>query len=92
MQGAGLVETLGVQLFCYVGRADIVGATARSILEALVHGERDTKALAALGQRRLRAEPEVIEEAVRRIFTDHHAFLLKQLLSQVDFLTTRITE
>lgn len=72
--------------------SDVLGATARSMLEALIGGERDSKRLAALGERRLRTTPEKLEAALVGTFSEHHAFLLRQLLAQVDFLTARIAE
>lgn len=72
--------------------SDILGVAARSILQALIQGERNTEKLAALGAGKLRADPRQIEEALFGKFTGHHAFLLGQLLMQVEFLSARIME
>lgn len=71
---------------------DILGVSGRAILDALLQGERDPAALAALAQGRLRRKRVALEEALTGTVTEHHAFLLRQLLTQVDFLTARITE
>lgn len=72
--------------------SDIMGVAARAILQALVNGERDSHTLAALAQGKLRAKPEQLEAALVGTFTAQHAFLLKQLLLPVEFLTARLTE
>lgn len=72
--------------------SDIMGVTATAILQALVSGERDSQHLAALAKGKLRAKPEQVEAALVGTFTEHHAFLLKQLLAQVEFVTAQITE
>lgn len=72
--------------------SDILGVAARSILQALVGGERDSRKLAALAEGKLRAHPDKIEEALFGHFSEHHAFLLRQLLMQVEFVNARISE
>lgn len=72
--------------------SDILGVSGRAILQALVQGEKDPKKLAALTAGRLRAQPDKIEEALFGNFSEHHGFLLKQLLMQVEFVNARISE
>ena len=72
--------------------SDVLGVSGRAILEALIGGERNSVALARLARGRLRATREELEEALTGRFTEHHGFLLKQLLAQVDFLAARIAE
>jgi transposase len=72
--------------------SDILGVAAQAILRALVAGERDNEQLAALAKGKLRAKPEQLHDALLGRFTAHHAFLLKQLLAQVEFVSAQITE
>jgi transposase len=85
-----LLESANIKLGSVA--SDIMGVTACSILQALVNGERDSKKLATLAQGKLRAKPDKIEEALFGYFTEHHAFLLRQLLLQVEFVSARISE
>jgi transposase len=71
---------------------DVLGVSGRAILAALINGERDSTVLAALRRGRLRATQDELQEALSGRFTEHHSFLLQQLLAQVDFLAARITE
>ncbi|MBI2526326.1 MAG: IS110 family transposase [Candidatus Rokubacteria bacterium] len=70
--------------------ADVLGASGRAMLKALVAGERDTEKLAALARGRLRDKAAQLREALVGRVTDHHAFLLDALLSHIDFLEQQI--
>src|SRR6266849_4271374 len=62
--------------------SDLMGVSGRRMLAALVNGERSPKALAALGDYRLRATPAQLEAALTGRFRDIHAFeigLLEQI-------------
>src|SRR5512132_3342402 len=69
---------------------DIFGVSGRAMLEALVAGQRDPKALAQLARRRLRAKLAALEEALRGFFTDHHAVILPMMLDNIDRLSQQI--
>ena len=69
---------------------DITGVSGRAILEALVKGERDPTALAALAKGRLRKKLAALRDAVTGHVTDHHRFLLRRLLSELRFLNEEI--
>jgi transposase len=69
---------------------DIFGVSGRAMLEALVAGQRDPKALAQLARRRLRAKLAALEEALRGFFTDHHAVILQMMLDNIDRLSQQI--
>ncbi len=83
-----LLETAHLKLASVI--SDILGVTGRAILRALAAGETDPARLAALGRARLARKTEALTEALRGRFTPHHAFLLSQLLAQLDQLTTLI--
>ena len=70
---------------------DVHGASGRAIMEALIAGERDPKALAELAKGRARARLADLAEACDGRFTEHHARLARLLLGQLDDLGARIT-
>ncbi len=66
--------------------SDLLGKSGRAILDALVAGETNPEKLVALCSGRLKASRKVLVEALRGRVTDHHRFLLKLHLAQVDLL------
>jgi transposase len=69
---------------------DILGLSGRRILEALIAGETVPQALATLAHRKLRATADELEAALRGRITDHHRFLLKLHLNQIEALDAAI--
>jgi transposase len=80
------------QIKLSVVASDIFGVSGRAMLNALVAGERDPKALAQLARTRLRAKLGQLEEAFCGRFSDHHGFLLKTMLSRIDQASADIAE
>jgi transposase len=72
--------------------SDVVGMSGRAILDAIVEGKTDLKELAALASTRVKASPEQLREALRGRVTDHHRFLLKLHLGQIDALDAAVRE
>jgi transposase len=72
--------------------SDVLGKSGRAILDALVGGETDPQKLLALCSGRLKASRKVLIEALRGRVTDHHRFLLKLHLAQVDLLKQGIRD
>lgn len=70
--------------------SDIVGLSGRRMIEALIAGQSDLAAMAALAHRRLRASEPDLQAALRGRVTKHHRFLLKLHLDQIDALDTAI--
>ena len=66
--------------------SDVVGVSGRAMLAALIAGESDPEALAALVHPRLKATPAALKEALRGRVTRHHRFLLRLHLQQIDAL------
>jgi transposase len=64
--------------------SDILGVSGRRMLDAMIAGETDPSALAALAHRGLKASPEELTAALKGRLTDHHRFLLKLYLDQRD--------
>src|SRR5919199_1889303 len=69
---------------------DIRGVSARAMLEALVAGETDPVLLAELARGRLREKREQLEAALTGHVQAHHAFLLAEHLSHIDYLDEAI--
>jgi transposase len=79
------------QIKLSVVASDIFGVSGRAMLAALIAGERDPQVLAQLARARLRVKIGDLEEAFVGHFTDHHAFLLTQMLTRIDALGADIT-
>jgi transposase len=71
---------------------DIMGASGRAFLDALIAGETDPERLANLAHGRLRASRGQIVEALRGRVREHHRFMLKLHLEQVISLRHAIAE
>jgi transposase len=63
---------------------DVMGKSGRAMIEALIAGETNPAKLASLADRRVKASPERLREALRGRVTKHHRFLLR--LNQIDAL------
>jgi transposase len=70
--------------------SDILGVSGRAIIEAIARGESNPKRLAALGHGRLKATKAELAEALEGYVRDHHRFLLRLHLSQIDALDASI--
>ena len=66
--------------------SDLFGASGRRFLDALVAGERSPAALAALGDPRLKATRQELEDALTGQFRDIHAFEIKTHLRILDVI------
>jgi transposase len=69
---------------------DVLGASGRAMLKALIAGERDAETLAGLAQGLLRKKKAQLREALVGRVTDHHTFMLLGLLSHIEFLDQQI--
>jgi transposase len=65
---------------------DVTGKSGRAILDALVEGELTPEQMAELVHKRMEAKKPALREALAGRVTDHHRFMLRQLLDQVDHL------
>jgi transposase len=83
-----LLEDANIKLAAVA--SDVLGVSGRQMLEAMIRREESAEALAELAQRRLRAKIPQLRLALEGHVTDHHRFLLQDLLAQMDFLDTRI--
>jgi transposase len=66
--------------------SDVVGASARRMLEALLAGEQDVEAMAQLAHARMRQRIPALRQALVGEVRPHHRVLLRRLLDHIDFL------
>ena len=70
--------------------SDILGASGRAMLAALVEGTRDPAVLAELARGALRAKIPALREALSGRFSAHHALLVGEILAKLDYLDEAI--
>jgi len=70
--------------------SDIMGKSARAMIEAMIAGETNPAKLARLAHRSLKASPAQLREALRGRVTKQHRFLLRLHLKQIDGLEAAI--
>jgi transposase len=70
--------------------ADVLGKSGRAMLDAMVAGESDPERLAALAHKGVKCPQVELREALRGRMTDHHRFLLRVHLEQIDSLDAAI--
>jgi transposase len=85
-----VLEAANIKLDSVV--TDIVGKSGRAMIEAMIARESDPVKLAALADRRIKASPDELREALRGRVTDHHRFMLRLHLDQIDAADTTIQE
>lgn len=83
-----LLEDAGIKLTSVA--TDVMGASAREMLEALVAGQRDPEVLAEMAKGRMRPKIPELREALRGRFSEHHAFLMATHLRLIDQHTEAI--
>ncbi|MDQ4075310.1 MAG: IS110 family transposase, partial [Chloroflexota bacterium] len=65
---------------------EVMGVSGRAIFAALIAGDTDPERLADLARGTLQQKREQLEQALQGQFRPHHAFLLAELLGQIDAL------
>lgn len=66
--------------------SDVLGVSGRAMLRAILEGEEDPQRLADLAQGRLRGKIPKLMLAMEGHCTAHHRFLLRRLLSHMNYL------
>jgi transposase len=69
---------------------DILGVSGRRMIHALLDGETDTAKMADMARGRLRDKIPLLKEALVGKVTEHHQFLLKQLMNHLTYLEGQI--
>jgi transposase len=82
------LEDAGIKLSLVA--TDVMGFSGRAMIEALIAGERDPQVLADLAYGRLRRKNAALIESLTGRFGEHHAFMCRLLLDQIDHLDTAI--
>jgi transposase len=72
--------------------SDVVGASGRRMLRAIIAGEHDPDQLAQLGDSRLAASRQSLAAALQGKITPHHRFLLGQHLQMIEHLEKTVAE
>lgn len=70
--------------------SDIMGASGRRIIQAMIDGVRQPNRLAELAGKQIKATPKELYDALHGRLTDHHRFLLALHLKQWDGLDETI--
>src|SRR6201985_309366 len=86
-----LLESAAIKLSSVV--SDLHGVTGRDIMDRLIAGERDPRALAQLARGRARPKIARLAEALEgaEFFTPEHAALLETMLRRIDAIDAEIT-
>src|SRR5262247_3891369 len=85
-----LLEDTQIKLSSVI--SDIFGVSGRAMLEALIAGQRDPRALAQLARGSMRGKISTLVEALTGHFRDHHGYLLAMMLGRIDDLTAQIEQ
>lgn len=72
--------------------SDLMGKTGTAILRAIVAGERSPQRLAALRDRRLRADKDTVARSLYGNWREEHLFALAQALAHYDFIAEQIRD
>ena len=84
-----VLETANIKLGSVA--SDVLGVSGRKMIEGLLAGEKDVKVLADLAHHKLREKIPELQRCLQGEITEHHRFLLRQLLGQYDFLQKEIS-
>lgn len=84
-----VLEDAGVKLTSVI--SDVMGASGRAMLRALIDGTTDPVVLAELARGRMRAKLPELRRALQGRFRRHHAFLIERILAKIDYLDEAIT-
>jgi len=79
-----ILQDAGIKLSSVA--SDIRGVSGRTILAALVAGERDGQQLAELAKGQLRKKLPELEAALQGRFSRHHALIVSEILAKLDYL------
>jgi transposase len=70
--------------------SDILGVSGRDMLRALIAGQKNAEEMAELARRQMRGKIPELRLALEGKMTEHHRFVLQELLDQLEDLERRI--
>ena len=70
--------------------SDILGTSGREMIRALIAGESDPEKLADLARQKLREKIPELRLALQGHVTDHHRFVLSELMDHIEYLERQI--
>lgn len=70
--------------------ADVMGASGRDMIRALIEGKRSPAEMADLARMRMRSKIPQLTQALNGGVNEHHRFMLKLLLEQVEHLEEQV--
>jgi len=85
-----VLEDAGIKLSSVA--SDVMGASGRAMVEALLHGTTDPTVLAELAKGQLRRKLPALRQALDGRFRAHHARLVTLVLAKIDFLDDTIQD
>ncbi|MGI0131047.1 MAG: IS110 family transposase, partial [Thermoplasmata archaeon] len=83
-----VLQDAGVKLSSVA--TNLLGKSARAMLEAMVSGTTDPEVLADLARGRMRQKLAELQAALRGRFRRHHALIVGEILNKLDFLDEMI--
>jgi transposase len=83
-----VLQEAGIKLSSVATR--VLGASGRAMIEALLSGTTDPEVLAELAKGRLRKKIPKLKEALEGNFSNHHAFMVGNILAHIDYLEESI--
>jgi len=72
--------------------SDLMGASGRRMIEAMIAGERDPHRLAGLAERTIKASPKALYDALHGRLREQHRFVLQLHLQQWDAIDAAIRQ
>jgi transposase len=82
------LQDAGIKLSSVASK--VLGVSGRLMLDALISGTHDPEVLAELAKGRLRNKLPALKHALEGRFTGHHALIVGQQLSHIDYLEEAI--
>jgi transposase len=83
-----ILEDANIKLSCVV--SDVLGVSGREMLHALIEGKMTPAQMAGLARQKMRVKIPQLIEALSGGVTEHHRFMLKTLLDQVEYIERQI--
>jgi transposase len=85
-----ILHDCGITLGCVV--SDIDGVASRSMIEALIEGDKTPEQIAELSGGRLRTDAKTLAMALEGTVSDRHRFLLKRIHRHISWLEQEIAQ